>query len=123
MLAFAPPGSASLSWGQTMETVFAEDVALVLWYMDLGRLGWAENSWFASSGGPEKMEKFGYAEWPGYEIDGTYRNFNSMFYGRVVSISNFSENPDAAFAVLRTLLIPERGCSTWTMPNPARTCS
>lgn len=60
-LAFAPPGSASLSWGQTMETIFAEDVAIALWGMDLGRLGWAENSWFASSGGPEKMAKMGYA--------------------------------------------------------------
>ncbi len=108
LLAYAPTGSASLSWGQTMETVFADDVAMVLWYMDLGRLGWAEDSWFASSGGPEKMEKFGYGEWPGYEIDGTYRNFNSMFYGRVAGISNFTENPDACMAVIKTLLTPER---------------
>lgn len=108
LLAFAPPGSASLSWGQTMETVFSDDVAMVLWYMDLGRLGWAENSWFASSGGPEKMEKFGYAEWPGYDVNGTYRNFNSMFYGRVVGVSNFTENPDACMAVIKTLLTPER---------------
>jgi len=108
LLAFAPPGSASLSWGQTMETVFAEDVAMVLWYMDLGRLGWAENSWFASSGGPDKMAKFGYAEWPGYEVDGVYRNFNSMFYGRVAGVSAFTEQPDACMAVLKTLLTPER---------------
>ncbi len=108
LIATAPPGSASLSWGQTMETVFAEDVAMVLWYMDLGRLGWAENSWFASSGGPEKMAKFGYGEWPGYETDGTYRNFNSMFYGRVASITNFTENADACMAVVKTLLTPER---------------
>lgn len=108
MLAYAPPGSASLSWGQTMETVFAEDVAMVLWYMDLGRLGWAEDSWFASSGGPDKMARFGYAEWPGYDIDGVYRNFNSMFYGRVVGVSAFSEQPEACMAVMRTLLTPER---------------
>jgi multiple sugar transport system substrate-binding protein len=108
LLASAPPGSASLSWGQTMETVFADDVAMVLWYMDLGRLGWAENSWFASSGGPEKMQKFGYAEWPGYEVDGTYRNFNSLFYGRVAGISNFTENADACMQVIKTLLTPER---------------
>ena len=108
MLAFAPPGSASLSWGQTMQTVFAEDVALVLWYMDLGRLGWAQDSWFATDAGPEKMKRFGYAQWPGYEVDGVYRNFNSMFYGRVVGISEFSSNPEAAFAVMRTLLDPQR---------------
>ncbi len=104
----APPGSAALSWGQTMETVFAEDVAMVLWYMDLGRLGWAENSSFASSGGPDKMARFGYAEWPGYEVDGVYRNFNSMFYGRVVSVSAFTQQADACMAVLSTLLTPER---------------
>ncbi len=108
LIATAPPGSASLSWGQTMETVFAEDVAMVLWYMDLGRLGWAKNSWFASSGGPEKMAKFGYGEWPGYEVDGTFRNFNSMFYGRVAGISKFTKNEDACMAVVKTLLTPER---------------
>ena len=108
LLDYAPDGSISLSWGETMETVFAEDVAIVLWYMDLGRLGWAEESWFASSGGTEKMEKFGYALWPGYEVDGEYRNFNSMFYGRVLGISQFSENPDAAFLVLKTMLEEEQ---------------
>ncbi|NOZ32099.1 MAG: extracellular solute-binding protein [Alphaproteobacteria bacterium] len=108
LLSAAPEGSASLSWGQTMETVFAEDVAMVLWYMDLGRLGWAENSWFAASGGPEKMAKFGYGPWPGYEVDGNYRNFNSMFYGRVAGISNFTEKPDACMEVMKTLLTPER---------------
>ena len=108
LIASAPPGSASLSWGQTMETVFAEDVAMVLWYMDLGRLGWAETSWFATSGGADKMAKFGYADWPGYEVDGTYRNFNSMFYGRVVSLSSFTKQPDACMAVIKTLLTPER---------------
>jgi multiple sugar transport system substrate-binding protein len=107
-LDFAPPGSISLSWNQTMETVFADDVAIILWYMDLGRLGWSPNSWFAKSGGPEKMKNIGYAEWPGYEINGKYRNYNSMFYGRVVAISKFSKNPDAAFMVLKTLLTPER---------------
>jgi len=108
LIATAPPGSASLSWGQTMETIFAEDVAMSLWYMDLGRLGWAENSWFASSGGPETMAKFGYAEWPGYEVDGVYRNFNSMFYGRVAAITEFTDKPDACMAVIKTLLTPER---------------
>lgn len=108
LTASAPPGSASLSWGQTMETVFAEDVAMVLWYMDLGRLGWAEDSWFASSGGADKMANFGYGEWPGYEVDGKFRNFNSMFYGRVAGISNFTENEDACMAVIQTLLTPER---------------
>lgn len=108
LLGFAPPGSISLSWGQTMETVFANDVALVLWYMDLGRLGWSPKSWFAQSGGPEKMKNFGYGFWPGYEVDGVYRNFNSMFYGRVVGISRFSKQADAAFQVLRTLLDPKR---------------
>jgi hypothetical protein len=83
-------------------------VALVLWYMDLGRLGWAPNSWFAKSGGPDKMKKFGYALWPGYETGGVSRNFNSMFYGRVVGISRFSKDPDVAFQVLKTLLTPER---------------
>jgi ABC-type glycerol-3-phosphate transport system substrate-binding protein len=34
--------------------------------------------------------------------------FTSMFYGRVVAISKFSKNPDAAFMVLKTLLTPER---------------
>lgn len=108
LLAFAPPGSASLSWGQTMETVLADDVAMALWYMDLGRLGWAEDSWFASSGGADKMQNFGYAQWPGYEVDGVYRNFNSMFYGRVASVSAFTEEPDACMEVLKTLLTPER---------------
>jgi multiple sugar transport system substrate-binding protein len=108
LIATAPPGSASLSWGQTMETVFSDDVAMVLWYMDLGRLGWAKNSWFASSGGPEKMARFGYGEWPGYEVNGTYRNFNSMFYGRVAGVSQFTRKPDACMAVLKTLLTPER---------------
>ena len=108
LIASAPVGSASLSWGQTMETVFAEDVAMVLWYMDLGRLGWAKDSWFAASGGPEKMAKFGYGEWPGYEVDGTFRNFNSMFYGRVAAVTNFTEHPDACMAVFETLLTPER---------------
>lgn len=108
LLAFAPPGSTSLSWNQTMENIFAEDVALVLWYMDLGRLGMSRNSWFAKSGGPEKMKNFGYALWPGYEVGGQFRNFNSMFYGRVLGISRFSKNPDAAFQVLKTVLTPER---------------
>jgi multiple sugar transport system substrate-binding protein len=108
LLAFTPPGSISLSWDQTMETVFANDVALVLWYMDLGRLGGTPGSWFARSGGPEKMKNFGYAPWPGYEVDGVFRNFNSMFYGRVVGLSRFSRRADDAFRVIRTLLEPER---------------
>ena len=108
LLAFAPPGSTSLSWNQTMENIFAEDVAMVLWYMDLGRLGMSRNSWFAKNGGPEKMKNFGYAAWPGYEAGGRYRNFNSMFYGRVIGISRFSKQPDAAFQVLKTVLTPER---------------
>jgi multiple sugar transport system substrate-binding protein len=108
LLAFAPPGSISLSWNHTMESVFADDVALVLWYMDLGRLGMSPKSWFAKSGGPEKMKRFGYALWPGYETGGQYRNFNSMFYGRVVGLSRFAKSPDAAFRVLKTLLVPER---------------
>jgi ABC-type glycerol-3-phosphate transport system substrate-binding protein len=91
-----------------METIFAEDVAMVLWYMDLGRLGWAEKSWFATSGGAAKMAKFGYADWPGYDVDGVYRNFNSMFYERVVSISKFTTQPDACMEVIKTLLTPER---------------
>lgn len=108
LLAFAPPGSVSLSWNQTMENIFAEDVALVLWYMDLGRLGMSTNSWFAKSGGPEKMKRFGYAPWPGYEAEGRYRNYNSMFYGRVLGISRFTKQPDAAFRILQTVLTPER---------------
>jgi multiple sugar transport system substrate-binding protein len=108
LLAFAPPGSVSLSWNQTMENIFAEDVALVLWYMDLGRLGMSRDSWFAKSGGPEKMKNFGYAPWPGYEVGGQYRNFNSMFYGRVLGISRYSKQPDAAFQILKTVLTPER---------------
>lgn len=108
LLGFAPPGSVSLSWNQTMENIFAEDVAMVLWYMDLGRLGMSPNSWFAKSGGPEKMKRFGYAPWPGYELGGRYRNYNSMFYGRVLGISRFTKNPDAAFQILKTVLTPER---------------
>ncbi len=108
LLSFAPPGSVSLSWNQTMENIFAEDVALVLWYMDLGRLGMSRDSWFAKSGGPEKMKNFGYAPWPGYEIGGQYHNFNSMFYGRVLGISRYSKQPDAAFQILKTVLTPER---------------
>lgn len=108
LLSFAPPGSVSLSWNQTMENIFAEDVALVLWYMDLGRLGGSRDSWFAKSGGPEKMKNFGYAPWPGYEVGGQYRNFNSMFYGRVLGISRYSKQPDAAFQILKTVLTPER---------------
>jgi multiple sugar transport system substrate-binding protein len=108
LLAFAPPGSVSLSWNQTMENIFAEDVALVLWYMDLGRLGMSRDSWFAKSGGPDKMKNFGYAPWPGYEVGGQYRNFNSMFYGRVLGISRYSKQPDAAFQILKTVLTPER---------------
>jgi hypothetical protein len=108
LLAFAPPGSLAMSWDHSMESVFSNDVALVLWYMDLGRLGWAPNSWFAKSGGPEKLKRFGYALWPGYEADGAYRNFNSMFYGRVVGISRFTKDPDAAFQILKTVLTPER---------------
>jgi multiple sugar transport system substrate-binding protein len=108
LLAYAPPGSISFSWNHTMENVFAEDVALVLWYMDLGRLGGSTNSWFARSGGPEKMRNFGYAPWPGYDVGGQYRNFNSMFYGRVIGISRFSKNVDAAFRVVQTVLTPER---------------
>jgi ABC-type glycerol-3-phosphate transport system substrate-binding protein len=68
----------------------------------------SRESWFAKSGGPEKMQRFGYAPWPGYEVDGRYRNFNSMFYGRVLGISRFSKQPDAAFQVLKTVLTPER---------------
>ncbi len=108
LLGYTPEGSISLSWNETMETVFSDDVAIVLWYMDLGRLGWAEESWFSSSGGPEKMENFGYALWPGYEVDGVYRNFNSMFYGRVLGISSFSEHPEASFLVLKTMIEPAR---------------
>jgi multiple sugar transport system substrate-binding protein len=108
LLAFAPPGSISMSWDHTMESVFSSDVALVLWYMDLGRLGGSPNSWFAKSGGPEKMKNFGYALWPGYETAGTYRNFNSMFYGRVIGISRFTKDPDSAFQVLKTVLDPAR---------------
>ncbi len=108
LLSFAPPGSISLSWNQTMENIFAEDVAMVLWYMDLGRLGMSPNSWFAKNGGPAKMKNFGYAPWPGYEAGGQYRNFNSMFYGRVIGISRFSRQPDAAFEVIKTVLTPER---------------
>jgi ABC-type glycerol-3-phosphate transport system substrate-binding protein len=91
-----------------MENIFAEDVAMVLWYMDLGRLGMSPSSWFAKNGGPEKMKNFGYAAWPGYETGGLYRNFNSMFYGRVIGISRYSKQPDAAFQVLKTVLTPER---------------
>jgi hypothetical protein len=108
LLDYAPENSISLSWGETMETVFANDVALVLWYMDLGRLGMSEKSWFAQSGSVEKYQKFGFALWPGYEVNGVYRNFNSMFYGRVVGISKFSEYPDACFQVFKVLLTPER---------------
>lgn len=108
LLSFAPPGSVSLSWNQTMENIFTEDVALVLWYMDLGRLGMSRDSWFAKSGGPEKMKRFGYAPWPGYEVGGQYRNYNSMFYGRVLGISRFTKQPDAAFQILKTVLTPER---------------
>jgi multiple sugar transport system substrate-binding protein len=108
LLGYAPPGSVSLSWDQTMETIFANDVAISLWYMDLGRLGWAKDSWFAKSGGPDKMKNIGYALWPGYEVSGQYRNFNSMFYGRVLGISSHSKHPDQAFQLLQTMLMPER---------------
>ena len=108
LLAFTPPGSIAMSWDHSMESVFSNDVALVLWYMDLGRLGGAPNSWFAKSGGPDKMRNLGYALWPGYETGGVLRNFNSMFYGRVVGISRFSRRPDDAFKVLQALLTPER---------------
>jgi multiple sugar transport system substrate-binding protein len=107
LLEYAPPDSITLSWGETMETVFANDVAMVFWYMDLGRLGGSPDAWFAQSAGPEKMARFGYAMWPGYEVDGVYRNYNSMFYGRVMGISSFSKNPDAAFNYLLTMLRPE----------------
>lgn len=108
LLAFTPPGSIAMSWDHTMESVFSNDVALVLWYMDLGRMGGAPGSWFAKSGGPEKMARFGFAPWPGYESPAGFRNFNSMFYGRVVGMSRFAKDPDAAFTVLQTLLTPER---------------
>ncbi len=96
----ALPGSSSLSWGQTMTTFQEEDIAMTLWYMDLGRFG--------NDAQKGALTDIGYAEWPGYDVDGVYRNFNSMFYGRVIGISNFTTNADAAFAVLTTLLMPER---------------
>ncbi len=101
LLDFAPPGSASMNWGNTMESFTSDDIALTLWYMDLGRggLGMAE-------GNP--LAKIGYAEWPGATVDDVFRNYNSMFFGRVVGISEFAANPDAAFAVIMTLLTPER---------------
>ena len=108
LLAFSPPGAISMSWDHSMESVFSNDVALTLWYMDLGRLGGSPKSWFAKSGGPDKMKNLGYAPWPGYDGPGGYRNFNSMFYGRVVGLSRFAKNPEGALAVLRTLLDPAR---------------
>ncbi len=101
LLASAPPGSASMNWGNTMESFSSEDIALTLWYMDVGRGGLG-----MTEGNP--LEKIGYAEWPGATVDGVRRNFNSMFFGRVVGISEFAANPDAAFAVIMTLLTPER---------------
>lgn len=106
LLAFSPPGALAMSWDHSMESVFSNDVALTLWYMDLGRLGGSPKSWFAKSGGPEKMKNLGYAPWPGYETPGGYRNFNSMFYGRVVGLSRFAKNPSGALTVLQTLLDP-----------------
>ncbi len=101
----APPGSASMSWGQTGESFQSDDVALTLWYMDQGRYG---GDW---------LDKIGYAQWPGTTVDGVYRNYNSMFYGRVVGISEFASNPDAAFAVIMTLLTPERRILSMDDPN------
>ncbi len=101
LLDYAPPGSASMNWGNTMESFSSEDIALTLWYMDIGRGGLG-----MAAGNP--LEKIGYAEWPGATVDGVTRNYNSMFFGRVVGISEFAANPDAAFAVITTLLTPAR---------------
>lgn len=101
LLASAPRGSASMNWGNTMESFTSEDIALTLWYMDVGRGG-------LGMGETNPLAKIGYAEWPGATVDGVTRNYNSMFYGRVVGISEFAANPDAAFAVIMTLLTPER---------------
>jgi|GEM_PF-3211344 len=96
LLDSAPENSASLSWPQTMETMESEDIAMILWYMDFGRYG------------GDHLNNMGYTTWPGATVDGVYRNYNSMFYGRVVGISEFASNPDAAFAVIATLLMPDR---------------
>lgn len=107
LLKYAPEGSISLGAQQTLATYFQEDVALCTWYMDLGRLGAAPGTWFSDKGETDRMAKTGYAMWPGYETNGVYRNFNSMFYGRVSGISKFTKYPDAAFNTLITVITPE----------------
>lgn len=111
LLQYAPEGAAAMNWGETMNTSLNEDIAVILWYMDLGRfLSGSETEtrdFLGGQGITVKQENFGYALWPGYEVDGVYRNFNSMFYGRVLGISQYCDQPDAAFMVLKTMLEPE----------------
>lgn len=100
ILGYAPPGSIDMGWSETLDGFISGEIAVCLWYPDIGRLIWSPESW-GGAGGPQWHGKIGYDLWPGYEVEGKLLRYCSMHHGRVISITKFAQDPDAAFQVLK----------------------
>jgi multiple sugar transport system substrate-binding protein len=106
ILSFCPPGSIAMSWSETMATFLEGEVAIALWYPDIGRLIFQPGTW-GGKGGPHWLGKIGYGLWPATRAEGTVYQYASMCHGRITGVTKFSKHKEAAFKVLEYLNRPE----------------
>ncbi len=98
-LPYMPPGFLSLTWAETFALFLEGEVPIILTYGDIGRLVLEEKT-FGGRGGAHYRGKIGYASSPATIIGGKKYRYNPMAGGRVIAISKFCKNPEAAFAVV-----------------------
>jgi len=112
ILSYSPPGSVTMGWSETMTSFVEGQVVMTLWYPDIGRAMLNPTSW-GGKGGLHWKGKIGYELWPGVKLeDGTIRRYASMCHGRIQAITQYCENPEAAFALLELLARPENAIKT-----------
>lgn len=107
LLDYMPPGFISFTWSETFASFIEGTVAISLSYPDIGRLILNEGT-FGGAGGPQNKGKIGYAAWPATFLGGEPFRYNSMCHGRIIGISSFAKNPEAAFAALLEVCKKER---------------
>ncbi len=103
---YAPEGFIGMTIVATWQAFWQGKVAMALDWGDVGKYLLCDER--GEGCGLHWKGKVGYALWPGVEHEGALVQYNTLSYGRIMAIPRSTKYPDAAYAVLRELLRPER---------------
>jgi len=111
VIKYCPPGVLKFGYDEHKDAFLLGDAAIIVQWPDIPKKGQDPTQ-------SKIVDKMGYTLVPGFEVGGVLNQRGNLAFGRVLAISKFSKNPEAAYRVIQYLSGPASWWATKWISDP-----